>query len=390
MNTANVIIIGAGVVGTSIAFHLAKQGCRDVVIVEKNYIGSGCTEKCAGGVRHQFSAEANIRLSIESVQFFKHFENETGHVCDFHQNGYLILATTSDEMETFHQNVTLQRKLGLEVEILTPQEVEKLVPGLNVEDVLGATFCRADGYADPYSVVTGFAAAAKERGVKIIEDTEVIGIQLRGDRVDGVLTTKGRFAAPVIVNAAGAYARAVGNLVGLDIPVSPTRRHILVTEPVVKHSMLTQNHRWLNLPLVIDFHNGFWFRREGSCLLFGMRNQNEVEGFSTSVDWDFFADVIAPTACQRLPILADIGIMRAQAGLHPDTQDGMAILGQASSVNGLYLACGFGGHGFMHSPAVGKLIAELILGKINAVPDAELFSLDRFDHHLNQDEKALI
>jgi len=325
MNTANVIIIGAGVIGTSIAFHLAKQGCHDVVVLEKNYIGSGCTEKCAGGIRQQFSLEANVRLSMESVQFFTRFESETGHTADFRQRGYLMLATTEDELETFRENIELERKLGLEVDLLSTRETKELVPRLEVGDVLGATFCRSDGYADPYSVVTGFASAARRLGVKILEGVEVIGIDLKGDRIKGVLTTAGRFAAPVVVNAAGAYAGTVGRMVGLDIPIHPTRRHIFVTEPVLDRISLARDFPWPNLPMVVDFRNGFWFRQEGRCILFGMRNPDEPESFDTSVDWDFLARAVAPAACHRLPSLADIGIMRAQAGLHPDTADEIAI-----------------------------------------------------------------
>lgn len=390
MNTAEVIIIGAGVIGTSIAFHLAKLGCHNVMVLEKNYIGSGATEKCAGGIRQQFSTEANIRLSVESVRFFTNFEDEIGYAADFRQYGYLILATTENEMKTFRQNIKLQKKFGIDVGLLSPGEVSKLVPWLNISDVLGATFCPTDGYADPYSVVNGFAGAAKRLGVKILEDTEVIGIDLSGDRVEGVLTTVGKFNAPVVVNAAGPFAAVVGKMTGSDIPVHPVRRHILVTEPVFNGRNKTSNSWWQKLPQVIDFHNGFWFRREGPSLLFGMRNPDEPESFNTSVDWDFFTNALAPSASQRLPKLVDTGIMRAQAGLHPDTADDMAIMGRVPNIGGLFIAGGFCGHGFMHSPAAGRLMSELILGKIDSLPDAEVFGLERFQGRLNQKEKAFI
>jgi len=377
-----VIIIGAGVVGTSIAYHLAKQGCQDVVVLEKNYIGSGSTGKCAGGVRQQFTTEINIRLSMESVSFFAHFEEETGVAASFRQHGYLILATSEGELEAFRQNVALQRKLGLEVQLISPEEAAELVPGLNVEDVLGATFCPTDGYADPYSVVSGFAACARRLGVKIHEETEVTGIELIGDKLKRVVTTKGKFEAPVLVNAAGAHAGTIGRMVGLEIPIRPSRRHLFVTEPL--------SFPRPSLPMVVDFHNGFWFRREGSCLIFGMRAPDEPEGFSTSVDWDFFADTLAPAASQRLPRLKETGIMRGQAGLHADTPDCMAILGEAPGIAGLYLACGFSGHGFMHSPAVGRLMAELILKGETFLPDVHSLSLDRFQRQVQIRESAYI
>ena len=390
-NSADVIIIGAGVIGTSLAFHLARQGCRDVVVLEKDGIGSGATEKCAGGIRQQFSVAANIRLSMESVRFFADFENETGCVPDFRQNGYLILATTPAEMAEFQGNVALQQRLGLAVDLLSPQEVVKILPGLRVDDIRGASFCRTDGYADPYSVVHGFASAAKRQGVRIIQNTAVTGIDLRQDRVQGVVTPAGRYAAPIVINAAGAYAALVGKMAGLDIPVRPTRRHIFVTEPVFRREkdFLPGDH-WLQPPMVVDFHNGFWFRREGPGLILGMRNPDEPPGFATSVDWDFFTSAVAPSGCRRLPALADIGIMRAQAGLHPDTPDDMAILGRAPGIEGLYLACGMCGHGFMHAPAVGRLMAALVLGKIKELPDAALFDLTRFQSGQSTKEKAII
>ncbi len=385
----DVIVIGAGVIGTSIAYHLAKLGCRDVIVLEKNYIGSGSTEKCAGGIRQQFSTEINVRLSMESVRFFKHFEEETGHAADFRQHGYLILATSENEMETFRRNVDMQRRLGVKVDLISPQETAELVPGLNLDDVLGATFCPDDGYADPYSVVSGFASAARRLGIKIQEETEVTGIELRNDEVKAVLTTKGRFGTPVVVNAAGPHAGIVGRMVNLDIPVRSSRRHVFITEPVFRRTSRLGLNR-IDLPMVVAFHNGFWFRREGLCLIFGMRNPDEPEGFATSVDWEFFTDTLADVACRLLPGLTDIGISRAQAGLHSDTSDYMAILGETPTIHGLYLACGFSGHGFMHSPAVGRLMAELILQKKTTLSDIDSFRIDRFRHHVQPGESAFI
>ena len=356
-----VVIVGAGVVGTSIAYHLAKLGCRDVVVLEKDYIGSGSTEKCAGGIRQQFSTEANVRLSIESVRFFERFEEETGHAADFRQHGYLIVATDERDLETLRRSVVMQRRLGVKVDLMLPAEIAILVPGLNLEGVLGGSFCPTDGYADPYSVVSGFASAAKRLGVKIREGIEVTGVELRDATVRGVLTSQGRVEAPVVVNAAGPYAGSVSGMAGVGIPIRPSRRHIFITEPVFRRTSRLGRLNRADLPMVVDIHNGFWFRREGLCLIFGMRNPDEPEGFSTEVDWGFFTDTLAGVACHHVPSLEDIGITRAQAGLHADTPDNMAILGEAPSVRGLYMACGFSGHGFMHSPAVGRLMAALIL-----------------------------
>lgn len=380
-STAEVVVIGGGVVGCSIAYHLAKLGCRDVVVLEKDTIGSGSTGKCPGGIRQQFSTEVNIRLSMESVKFFERFEEETGYPADFCQQGYLMLASTGDELELFRQNVALQRKLGLEVYLLSAQEAKERVPQLNVDDIVGATYCLTDGYADPHSVVQGFASAARRFGVKIHEETEVTGVKLTGSRVWGVLTSKGELQAPIAVNAAGAYAAQVGKMADLDIPLRPSRRHIFVTAPLDKIPQKS--------PMVIDFHTGFWFRREGPGLIFGMRNPNEPEGFNITVDWSFLP-ILGEVACQRLPILGNTGIMRAQAGLHADTPDCHAVMGKVSEIEGLYLACGFSGHGFMHSPAVGRYLAELILTEENISLDASCLSLQRFQQQDYQPEKLFI
>ncbi|MCD6317892.1 FAD-binding oxidoreductase [Candidatus Aerophobetes bacterium] len=381
--TAEVIIIGGGVIGTSIAYHLAKMGCKNIVILEKEYIGFGSTGKCAGGIRQQFSTEINIKLSMESRRFFEHFEEEIGYPIDFYQNGYLILANTEEEMKIFQQNLALQDKLGLKVYLLSPQDVKKIIPQLNTEDILGATYCPTDGFADPSSVVQGFASSCRKMGAKIYEKTEAVGIEFKGEKIKKIVTNKGKFETAVLVNAAGPYAGIIGKMIGLDIPIRPSRRHIFVTEPLDKIRK--------NSPMIIDFHSGFWFRREGPSLIFGMRNPNEKEGFDTSIDWDFLTEVVAEVACHRLPLIADTGIMNAWAGLHADTPDCQAILGEVSGMEGVYLACGFSGHGFMHSPAVGKIIAELIFGE-KPFLDISSLSPDRFSRFSfqSQEEKIFI
>ncbi len=379
MNTAEVVIIGAGVIGCSIGYHLAKMGCPGIAIFEKNLIGSGSTERCAGGIRQQFSTEANIKLSVESVRFFERFEEEIGSPADFRQHGYLILATTEEELAIFAQSVALQRSLGVKTELVTPQEARKIIPALNVRDVLGATYCPTDGYADPYSVVQGFASAARRLGVKIYQETEVTGIQQAG-RAWHITTTRDDFQSPTVVIATGAWSGQVGKMIGVDIPVRPSRRHIFVTEPL---SQIAKNS-----PMVVEFQNGFWFRREGQALIFGMRNPNEPESFDTSVDWGFLP-IIGEAACRRLPFLEEVGVGRAQAGLHEDTPDANAIIGEVPDMAGLYLACGFSGHGFMHSPAVGRMVAELILGRL-AASELSPFGLERFKLRIYQEERCFI
>ncbi len=379
MDTSEVIIIGAGVVGCSVAYHLAKMGCQDLIVLEKNLIGSGSTERCAGGIRQQFSTQANIRLSVESVRFFERFDEEIGHPADFRQNGYLILATSEEEFETFRQNADLQRRMGVKTELLAPQEARTIVPPLNITDVVGATYCPTDGYADPYSVVHGLASAARRLGVKIHQDAEVTVVERSGGTWC-VATSKDKFQSPILVVAAGAWTGQIGKMLGVDIPVHPLRRHIFVTAPV--HQVAK------NAPMVVELHNGFWFRREGQGLIFDLRNPEEQESFDTGVDWSFLPTV-AEVASHRLPFLRDIGLARAQAGLYENTPDANAIIGKVPEVESLYLACGFSGHGFMHSPAVGRMVAELVLEKL---PVSELvpFALERFGFQACQKERCYI
>jgi sarcosine oxidase subunit beta len=381
----DVIIIGAGVIGTSIAFNLAKKGCKDIVVLEKDRIGSGSTARCAGGVRQQFSTEPNVRLSIESIRFFERFEEETGQPADFRQYGYLLLANSETELQVLRQNIVLQRSLGVQVELLGQDDILKLVPGLQVNDIRGAAFCHTDGYADPYSVVSGFTAAARKAGVKIYEETEVTGITLNKNRITGVVTSSDKFDSPVVVNAAGPYAGIVGSMSGLKLPVSPVRRHIIVSGPVVDIK-----EKFQRLPMVVEFGSGLWFRREGQSVLFGMRDPHEQPGMCVDVNWDYLPGVVFPAAGYRLPLLSETGIRKAEAGLHCDTSDYNAILGQIKELPGLYIACGFSGHGFMHSPAVGRLMADLILGGPSSLYDIEPFSLERFNFPVEQKENAFI
>lgn len=369
IRVVEVIIIGGGVVGCSIAYHLAKSGCREVIILEKEGIGSGSTKKCPGGIRQQFSSEINIKLSMESVIFFEHFEDETGYPADFHQCGYLMLATTAEELEAFRQNIELQRKLGVEVYLISPEGVREILPQLNVKDVLGAAYSPNDGYADPYSVVQGFASSAKKLGAVIHEETEVTGFRVKGEEIKGVLTTKGEFYSPIVVNAAGAHAGQISKMINIDIPIRPLRRHLFVTAPLDEIPK--------DIPMLVNFENGFWFRREGPGLILGMRDPDEKEGFDTSVNWDFLAGSLSQAACHRLPLLSDVGIVRGEAGLHSDTPDYQAIIGPVREIEGFYLAGGFSGHGFMHSPAVGRLMAEIIL-KGNSTPDISPLLAGRF------------
>jgi sarcosine oxidase subunit beta len=358
--TADVVIVGGGCMGASVAYHLARLGVTDVVLLEREkMLGTGSTGRNAGGVRHQFSNEANIRLSIESIGLLERFADEVGHPIDFHQDGYLFLLSSPASVETFRQNVALQRGLGIDVQWLDAFEAAELAPGLSTAGVLAATFCQRDGIADPNGVTMGFAKAAQSLGLTVERDVEVTGIGVVDGRVSAVETTRGTIETRTVVNAAGPYARLVGTMAGAGVPVDPIRRHIFIAAPGAGQAALSVPSSHI---MVIDFETTFYFHREGAGLLFGMGDRQETATFDTTVQWDFLPHVI-DVAVTRLPALADASISHAWAGLYEMSPDGNPILGLADGIDGLYLINGFSGHGFQHSPAAGRILADLITGR---------------------------
>jgi sarcosine oxidase subunit beta len=375
---AEVVIVGGGCMGASVAYHLARRGMTDVVLLEREkMLGTGSTGRNAGGVRHQFSNEANIRLSIESIGLLERFADEVGHPIDFHQDGYLFLLSTPASVDTFKRNVALQRDLGVDVQWLDAHDAAALAPGVNTDGVLAATFCQRDGIADPNGVTMGFAKTAQSLGVTVERDVEVTGITLTADRVSAVETSRGTIETRTVVNAAGPYARLIGAMAGADVPVDPIRRHIFIAAPPAGTST---SAGFAGVPsshvMVIDFDTTFYFHREGAGLLFGMGDRQETPTFDTTVQWDFLAQVI-DVAATRLPALAETSISHAWAGLYEMSPDGNPIIGAADGVEGLYLINGFSGHGFQHSPAAGRILADVITGRDPRI-DLTPFAAGRF------------
>ncbi len=367
--SADAVIVGGGCMGASVAFHLARRGMTDVVLVEReSQLGTGSTGRNAGGVRHQFSHEANIELSIESIRALEQFEDLTGATIDLHQDGYLFLLNTSASVDTFRRNVDVQRACGVPVDWLSADDAAGLAPGLSTEGVLAATFCGRDGIADPHGVTMGFAKAAQQAGVTIARETDVTSVTTEAGRVTGVVTSRGAISTPVVVNAAGPYARAVGNMAGINVPVDPYRRHIFITDAItgVPASKI----------MVIDFDTTFYFHREGPGLLFGMGDPDETPTFDMTVQWDFLPQVIE-VATRRLPALHDAAISHAWAGLYEVTPDANPLIGE-SSLPGFFLLTGFSGHGFQHSPAAGRILADLITGADPGM-DLRAFAPGRFE-----------
>ena len=368
---AEIVIIGGGVVGLSIAYHLGVRGCGDVCVLERGQIGQGSTARATGGVRQQFSSEINVRLSQESVRRFERFEEEMGSSAYFHQVGYLFLASFEGDWAWLQESASLQRRLGVPVELLTPEEARRLVPGLHIDDVLGATFCGTDGIADPHAVLQAFARQARRLGVRILEGHEVTGIHLDAAGVRGVQMKGGEaIAAAVVVNAAGVRAREVGLMAGIEIPVEPHHRQVFVAEPLAELPS--------PIPLTVDLRSGTYVHveRNGSIVL-GGGDHGDRRGFDERLDWSLLPRLI-DAVTHRLPALEGARILRGWAGLREMTPDELAIVGPVPEAEGFFVAAGFSGHGFMHAPAIGKLMAELILdGKASTI-DVSALRLDRF------------
>ncbi|WP_031059523.1 MULTISPECIES: NAD(P)/FAD-dependent oxidoreductase [Streptomyces] len=366
--TAEVVVIGGGVMGTGIARHLVRAGVRDVVLVERDELASGSTSKAAGGVRAQFSDELNIRLGARSLEAFGRFEEETGQDIGLHRVGYLFLLSTPEEVASFEESVRLQNALGVPSRMIDPAEARRLSPLITTDGLLAAAFSPEDGHCTPESVVHGYAADARRHGATVLRHTEVTGIELRGDDITAVTTTGGRIATGTVVCAAGPWSRAVGAMAGVDLPVEPLRRQIAVTEPV---DALPPG-----LPMTIDFTSSLYFHREGPGLLLGMSDPDERPGFDTATH-DRWIPRLAEAMQHRAPALLDLRRTGGWAGLYEITPDHNALIGEATSVSRFLYATGFSGHGFLQGPAVGEVVRDLYLGRVPFV-DISPLSAGRF------------
>ena len=368
MESADVVIVGGGISGCALAYQLAKRSV-DVVLLERETLGSQSTGKCAGGVRQQFSTEDNVRVMRLSVKLLETFEQETGHPADFRQIGYLFVFTQPQQVEDFRHNMDMWHSVGLtEARWVDAAEAAKMVPVLNVEDVLGCTFCPTDGIASPNDVTVVYATAARRLGARLREGVEVTGIDVASGRVQGVRTSTGEIATRLVFNCAGPWAASIGRMAGLEIPVLPYRRHIAVTGtfPAVPR----------NTPMTVDFHTSLYFHPEGDGVLMGMSDRTEPPAFVTDVNWEFLEKVFEQAA-HRAPALAGAGVKTAWAGLYESTPDHQAILGPIAEVEGFWCAAGFSGHGFMQAPAASLLLTQLLLDKKSEI-DISSFAFERF------------
>ncbi|TMQ59684.1 MAG: FAD-dependent oxidoreductase [Candidatus Eisenbacteria bacterium] len=365
---ADALIIGGGVIGASIAYHLTLRGLKPRVF-ERNLLGSGNTGRSAGGIRAQFTTETNIRLSLHSIAFYERFREILGADAEFHQVGYLFLAVSPEQLRQFEERVAFQRRFGVQVSLLTREEVASGWPFLRTDDVYGATYSTKDGFAGPYEVTIAFANAAKQRGAVFHEQAEVLEIVAERGAVRGLKTSIGEFSSGVVVAAAGPAIPALVKPLGIEVPVLPYRRHLFMTEtfPEIPD----------NIPFIIDSGTGLYFRKETGGIMLGMVDKSDPPTFSTNVD-EGYLEKLVEAALMRAPILEKANILNGWAGLYDTTPDHHAIVGPVDEVKGLYLAVGFSGHGFMHSPAIGAALSELIVDGAARCVKLDALSLNRF------------
>ena len=369
-DTADVVVIGAGIMGAATAYHLARRRAGRVVVLERDTVCSGSTALASGGIRHQYANRIGVELTTHSIETYERFETEFGVDPQFRQHGYLLLVTTEEQLAQSEKNVALQQSLGVDVRLLSPAEIRQQFPYVNTDDLRGGTYSPRDGYADPYLAATAIAGRARELGVVIETGCEVVAFDRARER-HVVTTGQGAISAPIVVIAAGAWSGVVGRLAGVDIPVSPLRRSKFITRdfPFDRIPAAT--------PFVIDPHLGTSMRREGAGILLGIGKKEDAGSFSTETDWSL-TEPLVERAVRRFPLLAEAELMRAWTGLYEMTPDQTGIIGAVPDVGGLYVIAGFSGHGFMHGPIAGQLMAELIVDGRASTVDIAPLGLERF------------
>jgi sarcosine oxidase subunit beta len=369
-DSADVVIVGGGIMGMSTAYHLAKRGCRNVVVLERGEMfGLGSTGLNAGGVRHQFSSPVNIELSKLSIGMMERFAGEMEQEVALRRCGYLFLLDSQTDLDRFRSNVELQNRHDVPSRILDVDAVARLVPEADLTGIIGGAWCPRDGLVDPHGLLQGYVSQARKLGVTLRTHAPVTAIDRAGSNMHRIVTTSGVIETPAVVIAAGPWSAQVGALAGIDLPIEPIRRQIAVTNPMPGLRA--------DFPFVIDFSRALYFHREGAGILTGMSNRDERPGFDTTVDEGWRLTHLE-NAIARLPMLADADLLAEWAGLYEVTPDDQPILGRLPHADGIFVVAGFSGHGLMHGPGAGLLMAEEILDGRARTIDIDPLRWDRF------------
>jgi sarcosine oxidase subunit beta len=384
MLTAEVALIGGGIVGSSIAYHLTAAGCKSVLVIEReNSQGKGSTGKSMGGVRAQFSTPVNIQMSLYAIPFYASFEERLGYPCDYRPQGYLFCATSEKHMACLRANYEKQVAMGLKnVQLVAGDEIRSRFPQLRGDDIVGGSFCPTDGFVDPYSAMTGFMSWASDHGARLLKNAAVVSISRRSGEFE-ITTTREVVSARVVVNCAGPWAAEVARMVGITLPVEPLRRMLVPTEPFDRFPHTA--------PMIVDMSNGFHFRPESRGFLLAWNDPEETAGYKTDFD-PAFIEKILTRAAARVPVFENLEVnpKKAWAGLYEMTPDHHPILGESPEVPGFFFANGFSGHGVMHAPATGKILSDLILSGDTDLIDASLLNFSRFAEGRTIHETAVL
>jgi len=358
------IIVGGGITGLALAFNMAKAKFGDILVVEKElFVGAGATAKCAGGIRAQFSSKVNIEVSIKAIEVFEHFEEITGEPALYDQVGYTFLLTDEATVESYTKAFELQKSLGLDVRMLSPEDVSELAPPVRTDDIIKATFCPRDGLGDPHEFLQGYFRASKSLGVEILTETPVTDVLVSDGKVTGVITPTGEFSSPLVINAAGPFAKLIGKMADVKIHVEPYRRQIVTSGQLdfIPDTM----------PMVVDVSSGLYCHRESKGLLMGWADDSVEPGFDESQDPDY-NDTILMKALDRIPRLETAEVANSWAGLYETTPDHHAIIGFADEVEGFFIIGGFSGHGFMHAPGAAIIATEMMAGQKTSIDISRL------------------
>jgi sarcosine oxidase subunit beta len=387
MHTADVVLIGGGIVGSSIAYHLVAAGCKNVLVLERESAqGKGSTGKSMGGVRAQFSTPVNIQMSLYSIPFYASFEERLGYPCDYRPQGYLFCATSDRHMAYLRANYEKQVAMGLKnVRLVAGDEIRSMFPQMRGDDIVGGSFCSTDGFVDPYSAAIGLMTWATDHGATLWKHANVESITRRGnsDRTFEITTTRGPVSTRTVVNCAGPWAAEIASMAGITLPVEPLRRMLVPTEPFDQFPHTA--------PMIIDMSNGFHFRPESRGFLLAWNDPEETPGFKTDFEPTFIEKILT-RAAGRVPVFENVEVnpKRAWAGLYEMTPDHHPILGESPEAPGFFFANGFSGHGVMHAPATGKILSDLILTGKTGLIDASLLNFSRFAEHRMIHETAVL